>query len=217
MPGLVERGAHRGQVGRLAGDLEDVVVGADVLGARVDRDHQVVLGVALGVDDHDALLVEQVGDGARLAEVAVVLGERVADLGARAVAVVRRRLDEQRHAAGAVALVGDGLERLGVAALAGALGDRALDVVLGHRRVLGLLHGQRERGVALDVAAALLRRHRDGARELGEQLAAACVDDRLLVLDPRPLGMTGHGGRVYFATQGARPAAHSALSASASL
>ena len=35
--------------------------------------------------------------------------------------------------------------------------------------------------------------HRDGARELREELAAACVDDRLLVLDPRPLGMTGHG------------------------
>ena len=169
----------------------------DVLGARVDRDHQVVLGVALAVDDDDALLVEQVRDGARLAEVAAVLGERVADLGAGAVAVVRRRLDEHRHAAGAVALVGDGLERLGVGALAGALRDRALDVVLGHRGVLGLLHGQRERGIALDVAAALLRRHRDGARELGEELAAAGVDDRLLVLDPRPFGMTGHGRRFY--------------------
>ena len=172
---------------------------ADVLRPGVDGDHQVVLAVALGVDDDHALLVEQVGHRARLAEVAAVLVERVADLGAGAVAVVRRGLHQQRHAARAVALVHDRLERVGVAARARALGDGALDVVLGHRRVLGLLDGQRERRVALDVAAALLGRHRDGARELGEELAPAGVDDRLLVLDPRPLGMTGHacslGGR----------------------
>ena len=110
-PGLLERGAHGGQVGRLAEDLEHVVVEHDVLGAGVDRDHQVVLGVALAVDHDDALLVEQVGDGAGLAEVAAVLGEGVADLGAGAVAVVGQRLDEDRDAAGAVALVDDGLER----------------------------------------------------------------------------------------------------------
>ena len=74
-------------------DLEDVVVDRDVLRARVDRDDQVVLAVALGVDDDHALLVEQVRDRARLAEVAAVLGERVAHLGARAVAVVGQRLD----------------------------------------------------------------------------------------------------------------------------
>ena len=169
---------------------------ADVLRAGVDRDHQVVLGVALGVDDHDALLVEQVGDGPRLAEVAAVALEDVADLGARAVAVVGHRLDQQRDAARAVALVDDVLERVDVGALAGALGDRALDVVLGHRGVLGLLHREPEPRVALDVAAALLRRDRDGARELGEQLAATGVDDRLLVLDPRPFRVTGHGVEV---------------------
>ena len=66
---------------------------------------------------------------------------------------------------------------------------------LGIEASLGLLDGERERRVALDVAAALLRRDRDRARELGEQLAAARVDDRLLVLDPRPFGVTGHGLR----------------------
>ena len=40
--------------------------------------------------------------------------------------------------------------------------------------------------------AALLGRDRDRARELGEQLPAAGIDDRLLVLDPRPFGMAGH-------------------------
>ena len=122
-----------------------------------------------------------------------MLGEEVADLRARAVAVVGRRRDEQRDAARAVALVEDGLQRLGVGALAGALGDRALDVVLGHRGVLGLLDGEPERRVGVGVPAPVLGGHRDGARELREELAAARVDDRLLVLDPRPLGMTGHG------------------------
>ena len=102
------------------------------------------------------------------------------------------RLDEQRHAARAVALVEDRLQRLGVGARAGALGDGALDVVLGHRGVLGLLDGEAERRVAVGVASALLGGDGDRARELGEELAAAGVDDRLLVLDPRPLGMTCH-------------------------
>ena len=37
-----------------------------------------------------------------------------------------------------------------------------------------------------------LRGDRDRARELREELAAAGVDDRLLVLDPRPFGVPGH-------------------------
>src|SRR3954468_3895661 len=43
-------------------------------------------------------------------EGAVALGEQVADVGAGAVAVVGHRLDEQRDAAGAVALVHDVLQ-----------------------------------------------------------------------------------------------------------
>ena len=142
-PRLDERLAHGGEVGGLGEDLEDVLVLVDVLGAGLDRGHEVVLGVLLGVDDDDALLVEEVGDRAGLAEVAAVLGEQVADLRPGAVAVVGHRLDEHRDAARAVALVDDGLPVLGVRAGAGALGDRPLDVVLGHRGVLGLLHGER--------------------------------------------------------------------------
>jgi hypothetical protein len=122
-----------------------------------------------------------------------VLGEQVADLRARAIAVVGGGRDQQRDAARAVALVEDGLQRVGVSSLARPLGDGALDVVLGHRGVLGLLDGEREGRVALGVPSPVLGGHRDGARELREELAAARVDDRLLVFDPRPLGMTGHG------------------------
>src|ERR1700739_2000462 len=88
---------------------------------------------ARAVAEDDALLLEQVGDGAGLAERAAVFGEEVAHVGAGAGAVVGGGLDEQRDAGGPVALVDDGLQRVGVAALAGALGDGALDVVLGHR------------------------------------------------------------------------------------
>ena len=194
-PGLLERRAHRGEVGRLGDDLEDVLLDGDVLGAGLDRRHEVVLGVALGVDDDQPALVEQVGDGARLAEAAAVLGQQVAHVGAGAVAVLGHRLDEQRDAAGAVALVHDVLDRGRVAARAGALGDRALDVVLGHRGVARLLDGQLQRRVALELAPAVARGGGDRAGELGEVLAAAGVDDRLLVLDRRPLGMAGHGER----------------------
>ena len=131
-----------------------------------------------------------------------MLGEGVAHVGAGAVAVLGHRLDEQRHAARAVALVEHRLDRVGLAALAGALGDRAFDVVLRHRRFLGLADRQLERGIADRVAAAVARRDHDRARELGELLAAARVDDRLLVLDARPLGVPGHAPQVY---ESARP------------
>src|SRR5690606_20538393 len=97
----------------------------------------------------------------------------------------------------AVALVEDRLDRLGIGPLAGALRDRALDVVLGHRGVLGLLDRVGERGVVVGVTAAFARGDGDRARELGEHGTTAGVDDRLLVLDPRPLGMSCHGWEFY--------------------
>ncbi len=105
-------------------------------------DHQVVLVIAVGVDHDHALLVEQVGDGAGLAEDAAVLAEQVADVGAGPVAVVGQRLDQQRDAAGTVALVEHRLDLIGIDPLAGALRDRALDVVLRHRGVARLLDRQ---------------------------------------------------------------------------
>ena len=196
MPASVERRAHVGELRRLGQDLEDAVLLGDVLGAGLDRGHEVVLGVPLAVDDDQAALVEEVGDGAGLAEAAAVLAEQVADVGAGAVAVLGHRLDEQRDAAGRVGLVHDVLDRGGVGARAGPLRDRALDVVLGHRRVLGLLDGELQRRVALELAPAVARGGRDRPRELREELAAPRVDDRLLVLDRRPLGVAGHLARL---------------------
>ena len=50
MPACFQRPAHRREVGQLGDHLEDVLVGGDVLGARLDRHHQIVFGVARGVD-----------------------------------------------------------------------------------------------------------------------------------------------------------------------
>ena len=70
----------------------------------------------------------------------------MADLGRGALAVVGQRLDDDGHAAGAVALVGDGLVVVGVAG-AERLVDGALDVVVGHVGGLGLGDDGGEAGV----------------------------------------------------------------------
>ena len=117
--------------------------------------------------------------------------EEVADLGDGAVAVVGRALDQDRDAAGAVALehellVGGALE------LAGALLDGALDVVGGHVGALGLVDRGAQARVGVGVAAADAGGDRHLADELGEELAALGVERALLVLDRVPLGMSGH-------------------------
>src|SRR5829696_625534 len=201
----LQRLAHPLQVARRGDDLPDVLVLGDVFRAGVDRGHQVVLGVALRVDQHDALLLELPGDGARLAQRPAGLGEDVADLRARAIAVVGQRLDQERHAARAVALVDDRLEGVGVGVGAGALGDRALDVVLRHRVFLGLLDRVGQGRVALGVTAALLRRDLDRARELREQGAALRVLRALLMLDRAPLGVAGHSSNLAPTAARARP------------
>ena len=117
-------------------------------------------------------------------------------LGAGAVAVLGDRLDQQRHASRPVALVQDRLDLLGVDAFARPLRDRPLDVVLRHRGVSRLLNGERQRGVAVGVASAFAGGDRDRTGQLGELLAAAGVDHRLLVLDRVPLRMSGHRSRV---------------------
>ena len=170
----------------------DVLVLSHVLDAGVDRDHQVVLGRAVGVDHHDPLLLELPGHRPGFAEVPAGPGEDVADLRAGAVAVVGQCLHEDRHAARPVALVDDRLDRGGVGVRARPLCDRALDVLLRHPRVLRLLNRVCERRVAGWITAAVAPGDLDRAGELRELGATAGVGDGLLVLDLRPLGMTGH-------------------------
>src|SRR5262249_12787518 len=149
--------------------------GRDVLRAGLHRDHQLVFGVAHGVDHDRALLLEQIRHRAGLAEAAAGLGERVPDIRARPVAVVCQRLDQDPHAARAVALVEDGFDRVRLTALAGTPGDRALDVLLWHRAFLGLADRVLQARVRVRIAAPVPRRHGDRTGELGEVLPPARV------------------------------------------
>src|SRR4029079_8351539 len=117
------------------------------------------------------------------------LGEHRADLGRRPVAVVRRGLDEDRHAAWAVALVDDLLELVGLAA-AGRLVDRPLDVVGRHVDRAGLLDREPEPVVRVRVTAALPRCDADLARDLREEGASFRVRNALLALDRGPFAVT---------------------------
>ena len=128
--------------------------------------------IARARDRDQAARLELPGDRAGAGQLAAGLGEHRADLGGGPVAIVGLRLDEDRDAARAVALVDDLLELLGVAA-AGRLVDRALDVVGGHVDRAGLLDGEPEPVVGVRVAAALPRRDADLAGDLGEDARRA--------------------------------------------
>jgi hypothetical protein len=124
------------------------------------------------------------------------LGEDRAHVGRGPVLVVRRRFDEDRDAARAVALVHDLLELLGLAA-AGRLVDRPLDIVGGHVHGASLLDREAQPVVGVGVTAALARCHGDLARNLGEGRAALGIRDAFRALDRRPFGVSGHRRGVY--------------------
>src|SRR5699024_6991592 len=129
-------------------------------------------------------------DAAHLAQIAAKLIKVVAHIGRGAVAVVGQRFHHDRHAAGAVTLIGHGLV-LGLVAALSALDD-ALDVVVGHAVGLGLADQRGQLGVGRRVGAALLDGHRDLTADLGKNLGAGAVGFFLLALDVVPLAMSGH-------------------------
>ena len=152
------------------------------------------------LDHDDALAGEEPGDRAGVGHGAAVAGDRGADLHRGPVAVVGEALDEQRDALRAVDLVHDRLVVDAAAVEATAALDRGVDVLVGHRLLLRLLDGVVERRVAGQVGAAHLGRDLDVLDQLGEQLAALGVDDRLLVLRGRPLGVARHTSLFYSAS-----------------
>src|SRR5690606_37764468 len=92
-------------------------VALDVLGAGLDGGlHDLILGAGLGRIDDLADAVPHEGDRVQLAQLAAILGEGGADVGAGAVAVVGQHLDDDADAAGAAALVADLLHGIDVAA-----------------------------------------------------------------------------------------------------
>ena len=165
----------------------------DLFGAGVEHGGEhVVFGRVVGGDDDEALAREVVGDAARIGHRAAVARHQGAHLGRCAVLVVGEALDEQRHAVGTVALVHDGRVVDRLTGESGAALDRAIDVVVRDGGLLRLLHGVDEGRVAREVGAAHLGGDLDVLDELRERLRTARIDDRLLVLGRRPLGMPGH-------------------------
>ena len=160
-----------------------LVVGVDVLGARIDGGQGDLVGVEAGPRDGDqAARFELPGDRAGAGELAAALDEHRADVGRGPVLVVGLGLDEDGDPARAVALVDDLLELLGVAA-AGRLVDGPLDVVRRHVDGAGLLDGEAQAVVRVRIAATLAGGHGDLARDLGEQGAALGIGDALGALD----------------------------------
>jgi len=120
-----------------------------------------------------------------------VLAEQVPDLADRAVLVVGQRLDEKRHAARAVALVGD-LLVLDARLLARAAADGARDVLARHVVRLGFGDDRAEARITVGIAAAAAGGDRQLLDEPREDLAALGIGGTLLVLDGVPLGMARH-------------------------
>src|SRR5262249_44128073 len=108
------------------------------------------------------------------------------------VLVVGQALDEQRDAAGGVPLVRHRLVRGAARLKPGAAAHRPVDVVVGDRAALGLLHGVIQRRVGVHVRATAARRYLNVLDQLGEELAAPGVDHGLLVLGGGPLGVAAH-------------------------
>src|SRR5262249_31868943 len=187
------------QIPWLTDDFEAVIEVVDLLGARFEnRGQHVVLSQAVLHQCHQALAGEQVGHRAGVGHVPTVAGHRDAHLAGGAVAVIGQALDQPRAAVGSVALVGDGLVVGATGLLACATLAGPLDVVVGHRVLLGLLDGVVQRGVTAGVAATDARGHLDVLDQSSEVLAAAGVDNGLLVLGGSPLGMAAHAGTALF-------------------
>ena len=118
--------------------------------------------------------------------------EHVADLADRPVLVVGERLNQERHAAGTVAFVGDlfvGDARL----FARAAANGALDVLARHVVRLGLGDDRPQARIHVRIAAAAAGGDGQFLDEAREDLAALGIGGTLLMLDCVPLGMARHG------------------------
>ena len=164
----------------------------DIVSTGLDRGFENFVLIAHGgrVFDH-AQMLKTMAHRARSAKVAAVLGKRRAHVGGGAIAVVGQRLDDERHACGAVAFVAHFF--VVIAFVGRGLVDRALDIVLGHRLRLGRVDRSAQARVHVSIGYAHLGRHGDFARELAELRRALFVLRTLAVHDVLELGMACHG------------------------
>src|SRR5205085_9215157 len=128
-----------------------------------------------------ALAIELELDRAGGAEVATVFFEDVADFGSGAMRVIGQRFDDDRHAARTIPFICDFFVR-GPFELAAASLDGALDGVLRHVVVLGLVDRGAQPGVAVDVSPASASSNRHFLDQAREEFSALCVRSTLLLL-----------------------------------
>src|SRR5690606_21246926 len=147
--------------------------------------------VAVRPEDDGTLLLEQVGHGAVGAQIAAELREAVAHFRHRAVLVVRQRFHQDRHAAGAVTLVGQLFEVLTVGC-AGPAGNRTVNRSTGHVGTQGLVDRRAQARVVCHLIAAQLGGHRQLTDDLGENLRPLGILSRLAMLDIGPFTVTRH-------------------------
>ena len=125
------------------------------------------------------------------AHVAAVLRKGMADFSDRAHPVVRHAVDHDGRTADAVTLVTNFFV-VDTLQIAGGLVNIALDVVGWHIGRLGLVDGQAQARIHVDVAAARAGRDDDFTGDPGPDLAAFFVLTTLAVLDIRPFAVSGH-------------------------
>src|SRR5688572_26115528 len=195
-PGLLDLRADVDEVGERGDDFPALIVARDVLRAGFDERHLRFIGILAfefgeGDLDHAAAL-EHPGDGSRRAERPAVAGEGGLHVRGRAVAVVGDAFDQDGGAAGSVSFIQELDEDFGFQLPRAAL-DGAFDVVLRHEGLLGLLDGGVELRVHGRVSPLLLRRHGDGAAELGEFRGPLRVGFPLSELDVLPVASHIYG------------------------
>ena len=152
--------------------------------------HERVLFDLRGGNHEQPFVLEHPGHAARLTELAFGQFEYLANFGGGAIAIVGENLAQYRHATGPYPSYSISSRLPPSSSPVPRL--MAADVVLRHADGLGCVDRVSQLEVHGRIAAPRFRGHDDGLRHLAPHLAALCVDQRFLVGDVRPMGMTCH-------------------------
>ena len=165
--------------------------GCDILGACLDGrfHHRVLIRLGQRITNF-ANIIEHESDGARLAHVSTILGERSPNLGGSTVFIVGGDFHDDANASRSETFVTNIFESIRIPA--GCLVDRSLDIVLGHGLPLGIGNGEAQARIGIRIGPTQFCSNRDLLGEAREQLGTHGVLTTFTVLDIRPLGVSGH-------------------------
>ena len=194
---------HGGELIGIGGDLESVVHGLHVLGARIQHGHHhfVLIGIRSALDHQNALLVEHEAHAARYAQRAAIFRKAVTHIAGGTVAAVGNGFHDHGHTAGGIALVGDFFV-IDIAQFTRGLFDGTLDIIVGHIVAFGLGDHIAQLGVAVRVAAAFAHRDGDFTPDLGKNLTAKGVRLAFLDFNVSPFAVSGHRISLSLSNQG---------------